>query len=778
MQPFELPDFYMPYPARLNPHLERARKHAKAWAIDMELLGADGGAAPGVWDEQAFDSMDFALLVAYTHPDAPAPELEVVTDWYVWVFYFDDHFLETFKRTRDLRGAKAYLDRLPGFMPVDPPADPATLPVPANPTERGLADLWSRTAPAMSAGWQRRFAESSRNLLKESLWELANISQDRVPNPIEYVEMRRRVGGAPWSADLVEYASSVEVPATVALTRPVRVLKDSFADGVHLRNDIFSYQRETETEGEVNNAVLVVERFLGCNPQQAANRVNDLLTSRLHQFENTTLTELPVLFEEHLLSLPDRLSLLGYVKGLQDWQAGGHEWHLRSSRYMNDADNRSQTSPGLGWPPAGLTGSTGLGMSALRLVGSAVPALHFLEAGTSACGEPAPPAAGNRRRVAEPFELPSFYAPYRARLSPHLAGARAHARAWAGRMGMLGTGVWDGPAFESFDFALFAALTHPDATADALDLATDWHVWGFFADDLFVERYKRPRDLLGARVFVERIGAFMPPDGTAVPLPLDPTERGLADLLARTAPGLPEDLRGRLPGLVTRFVGSWLWELANLAQGRVPDPVDYVEMRRTTAGEELSAVLMQVVGGLAVPPEVLDARPVRSLLDAFADAGSLRNDIVSYEKEVFGEGEINNSVVVVQQFLNTTVQQAVHIVNDLVTSRLRRFEHIIATELPLLSDEMALDEPARAALSRYCGALRDWMAGDTRWEQATGRYTWPRRGRGTEGHDRTAPGKARGGHGDLVRGPAGLGTSAARIASLAGAGHVGRGPAA
>ena len=27
MQPFQLPDFYMPYPARLNPHLEAARVH-------------------------------------------------------------------------------------------------------------------------------------------------------------------------------------------------------------------------------------------------------------------------------------------------------------------------------------------------------------------------------------------------------------------------------------------------------------------------------------------------------------------------------------------------------------------------------------------------------------------------------------------------------------------------------------------------------------------------------------------------------------------------------
>ena len=84
----------------------------------------------------------------------------------------------------------------------------------------------------------------------------------------------------------------------------MRVLKDTFADGVHLRNDLFSYQRETEDEGELSNGVLVFERFLGCDPQQAADPVNDLLTSRLHQFENTALTELPPLFEEHGLDPP------------------------------------------------------------------------------------------------------------------------------------------------------------------------------------------------------------------------------------------------------------------------------------------------------------------------------------------------------------------------------------------------------------------------------------------------------------------------------------------
>ena len=32
MPPFELPDFYVLYPARLNPHLDSARTHTKEWA--------------------------------------------------------------------------------------------------------------------------------------------------------------------------------------------------------------------------------------------------------------------------------------------------------------------------------------------------------------------------------------------------------------------------------------------------------------------------------------------------------------------------------------------------------------------------------------------------------------------------------------------------------------------------------------------------------------------------------------------------------------------------
>jgi germacradienol/geosmin synthase len=86
--------------------------------------------------------------------------------------------------------------------------------------------------------------------------------EGRLANPIEYVEMRRKVGGAPWSANLVEHSVHADVPDEIAASRPLEVLRDCFADSVHLRNGLFSYRKEIEFEGELNNGVLVVGELM------------------------------------------------------------------------------------------------------------------------------------------------------------------------------------------------------------------------------------------------------------------------------------------------------------------------------------------------------------------------------------------------------------------------------------------------------------------------------------------------------------------------------------
>lgn len=739
MQPFTLPDFYVPYPARLNAHLETARTHTKAWAHDMGMLDPD----LGVWDERQLDAMDYGLMCAYTHPDASATELDLITDWYVWVFFFDDHFLEIFKRSRDTAGAKEYLDRIRAFMPV---RSTTSMPEPTNPVERGLADLWVRTVPDMSMDWRLRFAESTRNLLDESLWELSNINADRVANPMEYIEMRRRVGGAPWSANLVEHAVGAEIPAQIAGTRPMRVLRDTFSDAVHLRNDLFSYQREVEEEGELSNGVLVFEKFLDYDTQQAADAINDLLTSRLHQFESTTLTELLPLFEEHSLDPEGRLAVLAYVKGLQDWQSGGHEWHMRSSRYMNGASDGS---------PAGrpvLGGPTGLGTSAASV---------RLTAGLLGPGGFRSHTHVPNQHVG-PLPRPEFYMPYPVRLNPHLDTARRESLEWSGQMGFYdplpqvsGPGLWSARQNEGFDFSLCAAGIDPDATSDELTVSAEWLTWGTYADDYFPVVFGPAGDMAGAKIFNARLSALMPLDLGAFPAPTNPVERGLADLWVRTAPLMTVHGRDRFRAAVESMTESWLWELANHMQNRIPDPIDYVEMRRRTFGSDLTRVLARLGHGNHVPPEIYESRTILGLENASADYAALMNDVFSYQKEIEFEGELHNCVLVVQNFFNCDSLRAVGIVTDLMASRMRQFQHLVANELPVLFDDFDLDTEAREMLTGYTQELQDWMAVILLWHVRTRRYV--------ESELRYPPTAAR-----SLGGPTGLGTSAARIASLLG----------
>ncbi|GAA2206117.1 hypothetical protein GCM10009850_015750 [Nonomuraea monospora] len=328
---FVIPALYQPTPALLSPHADAARAHSTTWARWTGLLDHVDRGGARVWDEARFTSMAIPLLAAYGHPDAAPRELELASDWYVWACWFDDHFTQVFKRPGARVRAKAYLHRLRRFTPPDSPRTPR----PANPAERGLADLWPRTFPGSSRGWRLRFAASTQALMRGCLRELEDAGTYRVPEPIEHLGLRRTSGGAAWAADLVERVAGAELPAPVVGTRPVTVLRDTFTDAVHLLNDLYSYWREVGEESAPDNGMLVLRRFLGCGVQEAADRVNELRTSRLRQFEAAVLTELPALIEESGLGTQERGRIARYVQGLRDWQAGACAGHRRSSRYLD-----------------------------------------------------------------------------------------------------------------------------------------------------------------------------------------------------------------------------------------------------------------------------------------------------------------------------------------------------------------------------------------------------------------------------------------------------------
>ena len=239
--------------------------------------------------------------------------------------------------------------------------------------------------------------------------------------------------------------------------------------------------------------------------------------------------------------------------------------------------------------------------------------------------------------------------------------------------------------------------------------------------------YGHRRDLAAARLTTARLSSCMPVEDGAAPalVPVNAMERGLIDLWSRTTAGMTPGQRRTLRQAVDDMTESWVWELSNQLQHRIPDPVDYLEMRRATFGSDLTMSLCRMGHGPAVPPEVYRSGPVRSLENAAVDYACLINDVVSYQKEIEYEGEVHNAVLVVQNFFGADYPTALGVVHDLMTQRMRQFEHVAAHELPVLCEDLALSDEARQVLADYVADLRHWMSGILNWHLSVDRYKAP-----------------------------------------------------
>ncbi|MFJ8233407.1 terpene synthase [Streptomyces sp. NPDC094448] len=331
------PRFPMPFPSRLNPHLDRARTRAGAWAHRMGMFDPEYGARPGRWSERTFEQADFPLFIALTHPDAEADELDLVTAWHLALWFLDDLFLPLHRH--DHASDVAQVDRLMTFLPLD---GFTRLPRPGTPVERAFAELWPRTAATMGPAWRERFIGSVRSFLDGMLWELAHVDH-AVTDLVEYLGARRDFGGLRFTAVLMEHANG-ELHPGLLCDREVRTAVDAFVDAVSLHNDIVSYDRE-RGEGTVgNNGVEVARRSLGLGLADATALVNDLLTARVNTLARAGAAVPP--------------GARPFVASLQEALAGSYRWHERTGRFRQPPDR--VPAPAWGAPQ-------GLGTSAVRL---------------------------------------------------------------------------------------------------------------------------------------------------------------------------------------------------------------------------------------------------------------------------------------------------------------------------------------------------------------------------------------------------------------------------
>lgn len=148
--------------------------------------------------------------------------------------------------------------------------------------------------------------------------------------------MRRATFGSDLTMSLCRMGHGPAVPPEVYRSGPLRSLENAAADYACLVNDVFSYQKEIEYEGEIHNAVLVVQNFFGIDYPTALSVIHDLMTQRMQQFEHVAAHELPITYDDFGLSEEAREIMAGYVTDLQNWMAGILNWHRQVDRYKSD----------------------------------------------------------------------------------------------------------------------------------------------------------------------------------------------------------------------------------------------------------------------------------------------------------------------------------------------------------------------------------------------------------------------------------------------------------
>jgi germacradienol/geosmin synthase len=149
--------------------------------------------------------------------------------------------------------------------------------------------------------------------------------------------------------------------------RVMRELDTAAQDYACFTNDLFSYQKEIEFEGEFHNLVLVVQNFLDVDRWTARDIVADLMAERMRQFEQLAGDDLPAMLDEFDLEEPVREVLTRHAEELKEWMSGILEWHRTCVRY-NEAELRGDRQP----PPwtAFSVSPTGLGTSAAQVAAS------------------------------------------------------------------------------------------------------------------------------------------------------------------------------------------------------------------------------------------------------------------------------------------------------------------------------------------------------------------------------------------------------------------------
>lgn len=300
--------------------MEQGRAHLAEWADHIGLVRRESA-------KRRFDRADFGWFAAVVYPTASRAGLELMADWFAWLFLVDDQ-LDDGEFGRSPEHVREVVDRMREVLESGPDAAvPDAASGPGLPTVvASLADLWRRTAPEASPQWRRRFIQHLDDCLTTAaVWETGNRLSGRVPSEDTYIVNRRHTGAIYVCMDLIEIVEPVEVPPELYRDQEFEDALNAACNVVCWTNDIFSLEKERSL-GEVHNLAYIVEHHRGMEPGAAVEHVRAAVASETEAFlsaESALLATHPA----------HRETLEPVLAGMRTWMRGNLDWSMRTKRY-------------------------------------------------------------------------------------------------------------------------------------------------------------------------------------------------------------------------------------------------------------------------------------------------------------------------------------------------------------------------------------------------------------------------------------------------------------
>ncbi|MEU3755772.1 hypothetical protein AB0H17_23860 [Streptomyces olivoreticuli] len=336
MSELALPRLEYPFESLVSPLADEVDAECFRWGLEQRIFH--------LGDPEEYRGTRVGWLAARTAPCATREGLQLLADWQMWLFAFDDGFCDEsefgarpatmirrvvdFAGVLESGGGEYHAAHSAGeLLDVENGLGGCLGRAVESPFRAALADLAVRLRPCAQGYQWARFVSAVQGYFMAQCWEAANRSATGAggapPPPTEYVRLRRHSGAVRTCIALTDVADGFALPAEDYDDPEVVAVTDMAVDVACWANDIMSYPKEVARSQIVHSLPAVLGHWRGLDPQQAlqdAARMHDEQVRRYLAAERTVRAR---------ASEP----LYRYLDGLRFWMSGNLSWSLETARY-------------------------------------------------------------------------------------------------------------------------------------------------------------------------------------------------------------------------------------------------------------------------------------------------------------------------------------------------------------------------------------------------------------------------------------------------------------